>query len=375
MPTQASSAFLLASPDPALLAALEPVLLAASGEVEIVLSAEAALAALDKSRPLALALLDATLTSLDPAMDINRLLAAIRAQEAGSRLPIVLISDTVTQDWIDRLAEGVIDDLVLRPAPAPYWRLRIEMALRGWHKERELQTLREAQVLNAQFDRLTGVYNRETILAMLFRETDRVQRMNSALSLLLLDIDDFGHWNSRLGNDACDELLCQVAAASRACCAATICSAVPARTNSCSCCPAAAPSTPSCSPSACAWTSSAHPSTWAAIPSASPPASALPPARAARPWWCCAKPNRPSNGLAPPARSPFSASETAPTPRTGQLHFYPLRPEANCSPGKQAWNPGAPSLDFETWDTSLIAERTPAPLSRSRPKSRSPPGQ
>jgi len=211
MPTQASSAFLLASPDPALLAALEPVLLAASGEVEIVLSAEAALAALDKSRPLALALLDATLTSLDPAMDINRLLAAIRAQEAGSRLPIVLISDTVTQDWIDRLAEGVIDDLVLRPAPAPYWRLRIEMALRGWHKERELQTLREAQVLNAQFDRLTGVYNRETILAMLFRETDRVQRMNSALSLLLLDIDDFGHWNSRLGNDACDELLCQVA--------------------------------------------------------------------------------------------------------------------------------------------------------------------
>jgi len=28
---------------------------------------------------------------------------------------------------------------------------------------------------------------------------------------LLFDIDDFGHWNSRLGADACDELLCQVA--------------------------------------------------------------------------------------------------------------------------------------------------------------------
>jgi two-component system cell cycle response regulator len=45
---------------------------------------------------------------------------------------------------------------------------------------------------------------------MLFRETDRVQRMNSSLTLLLLDIDDFGHWNARLGNDACDDLLCQV---------------------------------------------------------------------------------------------------------------------------------------------------------------------
>lgn len=211
MTSQAPPVYLLASPDPALLAALEPLLLAAGAEVEIVLSAEAALAAVDKPRPLALALLDATLPGLDPCMNIERLLATIRAEETASRLPIVLISDTVTQEWIDRLAEGVIDDLVLRTAEAPYWRLRVEMTLRDRHKGRELHALREAQVLNAQFDRLTGVYNRETILAMLFRETDRVQRMNSALSLLLLDIDDFGHWNSRLGNDACDDLLCQVA--------------------------------------------------------------------------------------------------------------------------------------------------------------------
>ena len=46
---------------------------------------------------------------------------------------------------------------------------------------------------------------------MLFRETDRAQRMNSSMCLVLFDIDDFGHWNSRLGVDACDELLCQVA--------------------------------------------------------------------------------------------------------------------------------------------------------------------
>jgi len=29
--------------------------------------------------------------------------------------------------------------------------------------------------------------------------------------VILFDIDDFGHWNSRLGTEACDELLCQVA--------------------------------------------------------------------------------------------------------------------------------------------------------------------
>ena len=82
--------------------------------------------------------------------------------------------------------------------------------LREHRRPRELETLREAAVLNAQTDRLTGVYNRETMLAMLFRETDRVQRIKSSLCIVLFDIDDFGHWNSRLGSDACDELLCQV---------------------------------------------------------------------------------------------------------------------------------------------------------------------
>lgn len=209
MPPSDKISYLLASPDPALLAALEPLLTAAGAEVEIVLSAEAALAALTK--PHALALLDAILPGMDPRVNIDRLLAAIRAEETTARLPIVLISDTVTQNWIDRLAEGAIDDLVLRTAEAPYFRLRIEMALRDRHRSRELHTLREAQVLNAQFDHLTGVYNRQAILDLLFRETDRVQRMNSCLSVLLLDVDDFGHWNSRLGSHACDDLLCQVA--------------------------------------------------------------------------------------------------------------------------------------------------------------------
>ncbi|HEY1901183.1 MAG TPA: diguanylate cyclase [Terracidiphilus sp.] len=210
--------FLLASPDPALLAALEPALVASGAQVEIVLSLEAALDAIAAPRVLSLALLDTSLpglsprTNLDPRMTIERVLAAARAGDNANRLAIVLISDTVTQNWIDRLAEGVIDDLILRTAEIPYWRLRIEMLLRNRHNGRELEILREAHMLHAQLDRLTGVYNRETTLTMLFRETDRVQRMNSSLSLLLLDIDDFGHWNSRLGNDACDDLLCRAAA-------------------------------------------------------------------------------------------------------------------------------------------------------------------
>jgi diguanylate cyclase (GGDEF)-like protein len=198
--------FLLASPQPALLAVMEPALLASGARVEIVLSAEAALAAMTAPHPPTLALLDVTL----PGMEIASLLASVRAGNCGKYLSIVLISDTVTQEWSDHLADGVIDDLIPRAAEPSYWRLRLDQLLRALRRRSELEALRQAAALNAQTDRLTGVYNRATILTMLFRETDRVQRTKSSLCMVLFDIDDFGHWNSRLGSDACDELLCDV---------------------------------------------------------------------------------------------------------------------------------------------------------------------
>jgi two-component system, cell cycle response regulator len=203
---------LLASHDPALLTPLEPALLATGARVDVVLSLEAALGAIDAAQPPTLVLLDAALPSMDPRMNIERLLAAARADDNANCVSIVLITDAVNQNWTDRLAEGVIDDLILRSSGVAYWRVRVERVLRNRPVARELEALREAQLLHTSMDHLTGVYNREAILTMLFRETDRVQRMNSPLSLLLLDIDDFGHWNSRLGNDVCDDLLRQVAA-------------------------------------------------------------------------------------------------------------------------------------------------------------------
>jgi len=198
--------FLLASHEPALLAAIEPVLTACGADIEIFLTAEDALPALAAPHAPSLALLDVNL----PAMPMGQLLAAARAEATGRSFPIVLISDTVTQEWIDRLAEGVIEDLVPSVIDPALLRLRLEAALRNHRRTRELDLLREASALNAQTDRLTGVYNRETMLAILFRETDRVQRMKTSLCTILFDIDDFGHWNSRLGADACDDLLCQV---------------------------------------------------------------------------------------------------------------------------------------------------------------------
>jgi diguanylate cyclase (GGDEF)-like protein len=198
--------YLLASPEPTLLAAFEPALLATGARVEVVLSAQAALARMTAANPPTLVLLDVKL----PGMPVGQLLAAMRTETGGRRFPIVLISDSVTEEWADRLAEGVIDDVLLRGDEIAYWQLRLDLVQRTDVVAHELETLRNSAALDAQLDRLTGVYNREALLAMLFRETDRVQRLNSSLCLVLFDIDDFGHWNSRLGANACDELLIQV---------------------------------------------------------------------------------------------------------------------------------------------------------------------
>ena len=77
---------------------------------------------------------------------------------------------------------------------------------------------------NGKQDRLTGVFSRETMLTMLYRETDRVQRLRGALCLMLFDIDDFAHWNEELGHQACDGLLREVIVRTgRFCCVPTIC--------------------------------------------------------------------------------------------------------------------------------------------------------
>ena len=208
MSARCPSMFLLASPDSLLLQVVEPVLRGFGAPVKVVLDAAAALDVLSEICAPTLAVLDIAL----PGMEMGQMLARIRAAENSRDLPVVLISDSVTDECALRLGEGIVEDLLLRDASAGYWKLRMEQVLRAHRMGSELEALREATVSQLQTDRLTGAYNREAMLSMMFRETDRVQRLNSALSLVLFDVDDFGHWNERFGAEACDQLLCDVTA-------------------------------------------------------------------------------------------------------------------------------------------------------------------
>jgi diguanylate cyclase (GGDEF)-like protein len=203
--------FLLSSHEPDLLKTAEAALRVSGARVEIALSSDEVLARVAAPAPLSpvldLLLLDPRL----PGAPTEQLLAAVRGEALGMQLPIVLFTDSVTPAWTERLADGVIDDLIPRACGPDFLRLRVERALRSFRQKRELEQLRETVALAVDTDPLTGVQNRAAALAAMFRETDRAQRMNTPLTMILLDVDDFGHWNSRLGTEACDKLLLELA--------------------------------------------------------------------------------------------------------------------------------------------------------------------
>ncbi len=176
------------------------------GRVTTVDCDESAIVAVKAIAQLELLLLDARSAKVAD----GPLLAALSGEGTERRFAIVLIVDEIRERCISRWREGVIDDVILASGDGAQWGLRMESAVRQRGVTRELEFMREASALHTQTDALTGVLNRATLISMLFRETDRVQRMNTSLGMIQFDIDDFGHWNERLGAIACDDLLLQM---------------------------------------------------------------------------------------------------------------------------------------------------------------------
>ncbi|WP_263358070.1 GGDEF domain-containing protein [Acidicapsa ligni] len=217
MPSNFAPLVLLASPDASLTFSVRAILESFGSQVIAVGDGDTLLAAIGTHRPQnfpSILLLDAQLPGIADGM----LLAAVHDSGIHRQSALAVIVGQVVangrapEELIARLQEGVIDDIVPRNADAAGWSIHLSTMKRGHQLYCELEEMREAASIEVQHDRLTGLFNRETMLSILFRETDRVQRLHGALSLMLFDLDDFGHWNGEFGVDVCDQLLQQVAA-------------------------------------------------------------------------------------------------------------------------------------------------------------------
>lgn len=201
------SAVLLISPDSSLASELQQIFSSLGLHVETIANEEAALNLLTSLQDSRIVLLDARLAGVAN----GRLLAAMQESGAHKKHPIALIAEYISDEWIARLREGVIDDIVPRGSDAAVWSAHLSTMRRGHALYCELERLRETSLTEVQHDRITGTFNRAAMLTLLFRETDRVQRLRGSLCLVLFDIDDFSHWNRELGPDVCDELLREIA--------------------------------------------------------------------------------------------------------------------------------------------------------------------
>jgi len=72
-------------------------------------------------------------------------------------------------------------------------------------------------VPDREHDPLTGLWSRDSLLRLLFPETDRVQRMGTPLAFLLLDLDHFTRVNAEFGRATGDKVLRELAHRLRRC--------------------------------------------------------------------------------------------------------------------------------------------------------------
>jgi diguanylate cyclase (GGDEF)-like protein/PAS domain S-box-containing protein len=86
-------------------------------------------------------------------------------------------------------------------------------AMRDLYKEKlkEIEKMREEAVFLSYTDDLTQIYNHRFFINQLTLEVDRQKRYPSPLSLLMIDIDDFKHYNDTNGHLAGDEVLKAIA--------------------------------------------------------------------------------------------------------------------------------------------------------------------
>lgn len=128
---------------------------------------------------------------------------------------ILLATAQVDPATIGMAADAGIDDLLLCPAGDAIsefdLRIRLGVAARVLEHIQSLEAKAQAISLHSLHDTVTGLWNRESILSLLFAETDRVQRMGTPLSFLLLDLDNFSQINTEYGYEAGDKILHEMA--------------------------------------------------------------------------------------------------------------------------------------------------------------------
>lgn len=142
---------------------------------------------------------------------IDGLAIAAAARRLRTETQVVIVTGQSSKDTILAALRQGVSDYLERPFDLDLLLQTVERALEKTLVLRELIQL-------ARTDGLTGLYNQRHFYAVLEGEMNRARRQSRALSLLLVDVDDFKRYNDRFGHLAGDAALARVAASLKRAC-------------------------------------------------------------------------------------------------------------------------------------------------------------
>ncbi|MCG8608096.1 diguanylate cyclase [bacterium] len=187
-----------------------------SSEGYFVISAKNGLEALDqikKNRP-DLVLLDVMM----PKMNGFEVCEIIKSDKETKFIPVIMVTAlNELQDKIRGMNAGA-DDFICKPFNKLELLVRVRSLLRIKslndalsEKVIELQRAKEELRQLAITDGLTSLYNYRYFQEQLLQELNRARRHNLQVSLVMIDIDHFKHYNDTHGHPAGDLILKQIA--------------------------------------------------------------------------------------------------------------------------------------------------------------------
>jgi diguanylate cyclase (GGDEF)-like protein len=142
---------------------------------------------------------------------VDGLAVAAEARRQCAETQVIIITGQGSKDTILQALRQGVSDYIEKPFDLELLFLTVKKALEKTLVLRELIQL-------ARTDGLTGLYNQRHFYLVLEREIKRARRQNRALSLLLVDVDDFKRYNDRFGHLAGDAALSRIAACLKRAC-------------------------------------------------------------------------------------------------------------------------------------------------------------
>ncbi|MGD0089848.1 MAG: diguanylate cyclase [Planctomycetota bacterium] len=198
---------LIVDDDPIHLRLLEAMLARAGHHVLKALNGHEALRILEASNDLQLVIADWMM----PEMDGIDLCREIRKRSTERYIHFIMLTSRSQHDDVVEGLDAGADDYIIKPAHHLELQARVRAAQRIIGLQNKLVAAQERLREQATHDALTGIWNRRGIFDALGRELERAQRQDTALAVLMTDLDYFKRVNDSYGHLVGDEVLKEAA--------------------------------------------------------------------------------------------------------------------------------------------------------------------